>query len=223
MATGAAPMRPKAGLIRDLLEGSFPELYPPPEPEPEPEPEEVEPAEPDAEAEAEASEDAPEPEAPADPDPEPEPEPEEAAGEAPPEEDVERPPTPELDAYQKRMAEIDARVRARAGPNLSDEPSVKPNVPKKGAFFSRRSSYAISPRSAGSLTPGPHRTAPHPLLRTVTPDHSGCFAPRAPGRGGDAPRHRGGGGGGGGAPRAGGCRRHVHGAPPSDRRAARGA
>ena len=59
MATGAAPMRPKAGLIRDLLEGSFPELYPPPEPAPEPE--EVEPAEPDAEAEAEASEDAPEP------------------------------------------------------------------------------------------------------------------------------------------------------------------
>lgn len=113
MATGAAPMRPKAGLIRDLLEGSFPELYPPPEPEPEPE--EVEPAEPDAEAEAEASEDAPEPEAPADPDPEPEPEPEGAAGEAPPEEDAERPPTPELDAYQKRIAEIDARVRARAG------------------------------------------------------------------------------------------------------------
>ena len=119
----------------------------------------MEPAEPDAEAEAEASEDAPEPEAPADPDPEPEPEPEEAAGEAPPEEDAERPPTPELDAYQKRIAEIDARVRARAGPNLSHEPSVKPNVPKKGAFFSRRFSVAISPRSAGSLTPGP--TPPH--------------------------------------------------------------
>ena len=55
MATGAAPVRPRAGLIRDLLEGSFPELYPPPELEPEPE--EVEPAEPEAEAEAEASDD----------------------------------------------------------------------------------------------------------------------------------------------------------------------
>ena len=127
-------MRPKAGLIRDLLEGSFPELYPPPELEPEPE--EVEPAEPEAEAEAEASDDAPEPEPPADP----EPEPEEGAGEAPPEDDAERLSNPELDAYQKRMAEIDARVRARAGPNLGRNHGQTERSKKGCLFFSLRSS-----------------------------------------------------------------------------------
>ena len=136
MATGAAPVRPRAGLIRDLLEGSFPELYPPPELEPEPE--EVEPAEPEAEAEAEASDDAPEPEPTADP--EPKPEPEEGAGEAPLEDDAERPRTPELDAYQKRMAEIDARVRARAGPNLGRNHGQTERSKKGCLFFSLRSS-----------------------------------------------------------------------------------
>ncbi len=147
MATGAAPMRPKAGLIRDLLEGSFPELYPPPEPEPEPE--EVEPAEPDAEAEAEASDDAPEPEPPADP----EPEPEEGAGEAPPEDDAERPSTPELDAYQKRMAEIDAKVRAVPA-RTSDGTIGQTERSKKGCpfFFLSCQNAANQPRSS----PSPH-------------------------------------------------------------------
>ena len=185
-------MRPRAGLIRDLLEGSFPELYPPPELEPEPE--EVEPAEPEAEAEAEASDDAPEPEPPADP----EPEPEEGAGEAPPEDDAERPSTPELDAYQKRMAEIDAKVRARR-PEPRTEPSVKPNVPKKGALFfflSERGEptavFAISPRSAGLLTVSTPRRPLDPVRVTLKKQNhlSGCFAAGAPERGGDAPRRR---------------------------------
>ena len=45
MATEAAPSEapPKVtGLFKDLLEGSFPDLYPEPEPEPGPEPEEDE-------------------------------------------------------------------------------------------------------------------------------------------------------------------------------------
>ena len=113
MATGAAPMRPKAGLIRDLLEGSFPELYPPPEPEPEPE---------------------------------------EGAGEAPPEDDAERPSTPELDAYQKRMAEIDAKVRARAGPNLGRNHRSNRTFQKRVPFFFFCQNAANQPRSS----PSPH-------------------------------------------------------------------
>ena len=192
MATGAAPMRPKAGLIRDLLEGSFPELYPPPEPEPEPE--EVEPAEPDAEAEAEASDDAPEPEPPADP----EPEPEEGAGEAPPEDDAERLSNPELDAYQKRMAEIDAKVRARAGPNLGRNHRSNRTFQKRVPFFflSERGEptavFAISPRSAGLLTVSTPRRPLDPVRVTLKKQNhpSGCFAAGAPERGGDAPRRR---------------------------------
>ena len=164
MATGAAPMRPKAGLIRDLLEGSFPELYPPPEPEPEPE--EVEPAEPDAEAEAEASDDAPEPEPPADP----EPEPEEGAGEAPPEDDAERLSNPELDAYQKRMAEIDAKVRARAGPNLGRNHRSNRTFQKRVPFFffvrTRRTNRGL--RHLPTLRRPPDRFDPTPPARPGT-------------------------------------------------------
>ena len=151
-------MRPKAGLIRDLLEGSFPELYPPPEPEPEPE--EVEPAEPDAEAEAEASDDAAEPEPPADP----EPEPEEGAGEAPPEDDAERLSNPELDAYQKRMAEIDAKVRARAGPNLGRNHRSNRTFQKRVPFFffvrTRRTNRGL--RHLPTLRRPPDRFDPTP-------------------------------------------------------------
>lgn len=109
MATGAAPMRPKGGLIRDLLEGSFPELYPAPTPTPEPE-EKEEAAEAEAEettdespdeketaslSEADASEKEPE------------------VDDAVPETGSYRPPTPDLDAYAKRIAEIDAEVNTR--------------------------------------------------------------------------------------------------------------
>jgi hypothetical protein len=157
MASGAAPMRPKAGLIRDLLEGSFPELYP--ELEPEPEPEEVKPAEPDAGARAEENE--PEPE-----NPPAEPEPEKAADDVAPEDETERPLTPELDAYEKRIAEIDAIVRAPTRSAPSSTRVSQTERSKTGALFHSQSPLnlrsLLSVRDA-RLTPGPLlRTTPSP-------------------------------------------------------------
>ena len=121
MATEAAPSEapPKVtGLFKDLLEGSFPDLYPEPEPEPEPKPEEDE-----AEAEGEDVEEGATEEAPDD-----EPEPETPADEDPAEDEdaPEREPTPEPDEYDLRIADIDKQVRAPPEPVSPPPPRVAP-------------------------------------------------------------------------------------------------
>ena len=133
MATGAAPMRPKAGLIRDLLEGSFPELYPSPTPEPEPE------LEPEEEEQAEAEETTESPDEPETEDAEKEAdaeEPEPVEDDPPAEEEAYRPPTPPLDAYGKRIAEIDAKVRSpRSSNGTGHRGQTTIDVPKRVPEF----------------------------------------------------------------------------------------
>ena len=131
MATEAAPSEapPKVtGLFKDLLEGSFPDLYPDPEPEPEPEEDEAEAKGEDAEEgateEAPDATDEPEPEPPADEDPEED------------EDEPEREPTPEPDEFDLRIADIDKQVRAPFEPVSTSPPASPPraesNVPKTG-------------------------------------------------------------------------------------------
>jgi|TARA_B110000261_G_scaffold160874_1_gene201270 hypothetical protein len=210
MATGAAPMRPKGGLIRDLLEGSFPELYPAPTPTPEPE-EKEEAAEAEAEettdespdeketaslSEADASEKEPE------------------VDDAVPETGSYRPPTPDLDAYAKRIAEIDAEVNTRTSfPDRED--TRRWSTTQNGcplSFFPRFSQSTQSTFAAvQALT--------HHCQPSIATQKKGGLPSPEPGCGINAPGVSDDRGGGGGTTRAGRGGRDVHSAPPAHGRA----
>jgi len=211
MATGAAPMRPKGGLIRDLLEGSFPELYPAPTPTPEPE-EKEEATEAEAEettdespdeketaslSEADASEKEPE------------------VDDAVPETGSYRPPTPDLDAYAKRIAEIDAEVNTRTSfPDRED--TRRWSTTQNGcplSFFPRFSQSTHTKHIRGRSSTDP------PLSTFHCNTKKGGLPSPEPGCGINAPGVSDDRGVGGGTTRAGRGGRDVHSAPPAHGRA----